>query len=240
MVSDLRRFSGFVLFALIALATTHADAQRAPALSADRPDSQTLSVQRKVEQLYERGEFGRAYFIYRNELVPIGDKYAQYMIGYMHLMGTGADEDAVAASAWYRLAAERGTPEFVAVRNQLMHDLSADERRRSDEQYLQLRRQFSDLVVLLEDIKRKHRDLQPATGSRLTARSSPIRVIETNTSNPKSLGLDYYGSIRADLRGRLILLSKLGNFPDLETDPSRVKISELERLVEQRIETIPD
>ena len=197
-------------------------------------------MQRKVDELYERGEFERAYFIYRNELVPVGDKYAQYMVGYMHLTGMGTDEDLVAASAWYRLAAERGTPEFVAVRDQLMHDLNVDERRLSDDHYLRLRRQFSDLVVLLADIKRKHRDLQPPTGSRLAARSSPITIIETNSSHSKRPSLDYYGNAGADLQGRLIRLSKLGNFPDLETDPYRINISELERLVEQRIESIPD
>ena len=240
MVRILSKFSTLVLLASIALMSSPVEAQRSPGLATDSPDSRTLRVQRKVDELYERGEFDRAYFIYRNELAPIGDKYAQYMVGYMRLMGMGTDEDPVAASAWYRLAAERGTPEFVAVRNQLMHDLNADERRRSDDHYLQLRRQFSDLVVLLEDIKRKHRDLQPSTGSRLTARSSPITIIETNSSHPKRPGLDSYGKVQASLQGRLILLSKLGNFPDLETDPSRVNIRELERLVEQRIESIPD
>ena len=240
MVRILSKFSTIVLLASIALMSSPVEAQRSPGLSTDSPDSRTPRVQRKVDELYERGEFDRAYFIYRNELVPVGDKYAQYMVGYMHLMGMGTDEDPVAASAWYRLAAERGTPEFVAVRNQLMHDLNADERRLSDDHYLRLRRQFSDLVVLLEDIKRKHRDLQPPTGSRLMARGSPITIIETNSSHPKRPGLDYYASIRADLQGRLIRLSKLGNFPDLETDPYRINISELERLVEQRIESIPD
>jgi len=240
MVSILAKFSTIVLLASIALMSSPVEAQRSPGLSTDSPDSRTLRVQRKVDELYERGEFDRAYFIYRNELVPVGDKYAQYMVGYMHLTGMGTDEDTVAASAWYRLAAERGTPEFVAVRNQLMHDLNADERGRSDDHYLRLRRQFSDLVVLLEDIKRKHRVLQPQTGSRLMAPSSPITIIETNSSRRKRPGLDYHSSIRADLQGRLIRLSELGNFPDLETDPYRINISELERLVEQRIESIPD
>ncbi len=54
-------------------------------------------MQRKVDQLFERGDYERAYFIYRNELAPAGDKYAQYMVGFMHLTGMGIDEDPVAA-----------------------------------------------------------------------------------------------------------------------------------------------
>lgn len=240
MIRVLGKFSTIVLLAAIALMSSPVEAQRSPGLSTDSPDSRTLRVQRKVDELYERGEFDRAYFIYRNELVPVGDKYAQYMVGYMHLMGMGTDEDPVAASAWYRLAAERGTPEFVAVRNQLMHDLNADERRRSDEHYLRLRRQFSDLVVLLEDIKRKHRDLQLATGSRLPTASSPMTVIDMQSANQPQSGVFYYDDMRNELRRQLVVLSELGNFPDLETDPAGVDMSEIERLVIERIESIPD
>jgi len=78
-------------------------AQGETGISNDNPESRTLALQNKVDRLYDRGEFKRAYFIYRNELVPLGDKYAQYMVGYMLLTGTGVDEDPVSASAWYRL-----------------------------------------------------------------------------------------------------------------------------------------
>ena len=82
-----------------------------PSLAAEQTDGgfpnvptsmETLRVQQKAEALFERGNYERAYFIYRNELAPIGDKYAQYMLGYMHLTGKGATEDRVAATAWYR------------------------------------------------------------------------------------------------------------------------------------------
>ncbi|MBT8089555.1 MAG: hypothetical protein KJO01_05040 [Gammaproteobacteria bacterium] len=234
------KFATGVLLASIALMTAPVEAQRSHGLSPDLPDSRTLRVQRKVDELYERGEFDRAYFIYRNELVPIGDKYAQYMVGYMHLVGRGTDEDRVAASAWYRLAAERGTPEFVAVRNQLMHDLNADERRRSDDYYLGLRRQFSDLVVLLEVIKRKHRELQPSTGSRLARSSSPITVIDPKSANHPQSGAVYYGRIEREMERKLLMLAEIGDFPDLETDPARVNIRDVERLVNERIGSIPD
>lgn len=240
MVGILSKFSTLVLMASIALMTTPVEAQRSAGLSTDLPDSQTLRVQRRVDELYERGEFDRAYLIYRNELAPVGDKYAQYMVGYMHLMGRGAAEDPVAASAWYRLAAERGTPEFAAVRDQLMRDLNADEQRRSDDHYLRLRRQFSDLAVLLKGIKRKHRELQPATGSRVARAHSPMTVIDTKSANQSQPGAFYYGRIEREMEQKLVMLAKIGNFPDLETDPARVDIKEVERLVNERIESIPD
>lgn len=229
-----------VLLASIALMSAPVEAQRSPGLSTDRPDSRTLRVQRKVDELYERGEFDRAYFIYRNELVPVGDKYAQYMVGYMHLMGRGAAEDPVVASAWYRLAAERGTPEFVAVRDQLMQDLNADERRRSDSDYQRLRRQFSDVVVVFENIKRTYREMQSATGSRLAVRGGPMNIVGASSSIQGHSSVDYYGHMRNELRRQLVLLSELGDFPDLETDPARVDMSDIERLVIERVESIPD
>lgn len=227
--------------ALVALLATSVHAQRVPGSWTDSPDSRTprtLHVQRKVDELFESGEFDRAYFIYRNELAPLGDKYAQYMVGFMHLTGMGIEEDPVVASAWYRLAAERGTPEFVNVRNQLMRDLQAEDRPLSDRVYLQLRREFSDLVILLAAIKRDLSALEPSTGSRLSGGdSSPLVVIDLRTSGGYGSSVNYHGRIRRQLQGRLETLSELGDFPDLETDPDRVDFDKVERLVRERIES---
>ena len=67
-------------------------------------DASILRLQDKAEDLYRRGHWERAYFIYVNELAAAGDKYAQYMAGYMHLHGHGVEHDDVKASAWFRLA----------------------------------------------------------------------------------------------------------------------------------------
>lgn len=235
-VSTFRTFSNLVFTALIVLLTAPVEAQRPSAPVTDLVDSRTLKVQRKVDELYERGEFDRAYFIYRNELAPVGDKYAQYMVGYMHLMGMGTDRDPVAASAWYRLAAERQMPEFVAVRNQLMRDLNADERRRSDAYYLELRREFNDLVILLAEIKRNLPERRVVTGSRISTESSTIGVFTITPGQARS-SADYHASNRRQLEESLKKLAELGDFPDLETDPDRVDIDEIERLVKERIES---
>ena len=197
-------------------------------------------MQRKVDQLFEQGEFERAYFIYRNELVPAGDKYAQYMVGFMHLMGMGVEEDSVIASAWYRLAAERGTPEFVAVRDQLLHDLKDEERRRSDILYMDLRRDYHDLAVLLRSIKRRMRELSPVTGSRLGSDSGSVTVVDSGLPHSRRLSADHRGRTHRQLQQDLTTLARVGDFPSLETDPEKVDIDEIERLVTERIELITD
>ncbi|MEL7187264.1 MAG: hypothetical protein AAFN50_12650, partial [Pseudomonadota bacterium] len=70
--------------AIVLLANPVAAGQKASELSADLPDPRVLQVQQKVESLFVSGKFERAFFIYVNELAPIGDKYAQYMVGFLH------------------------------------------------------------------------------------------------------------------------------------------------------------
>ena len=112
------------------------------------PDNSLIKTQQKADKLYHKGDFDRAMFIYRDELAPIGDKFAQYMVGFMHYRGQGREADAVVASAWYRLAAERGEEKFVRVRDALLGLLNAEQRARSDAIYAELRSEMGDLVLI--------------------------------------------------------------------------------------------
>jgi len=213
-----------------------ASSQRSSELSADLPDSLTLMTQDKVDGLFDAGDFERAFFIYRNELAPIGDKYAQYMVGYMYLTGMGIEKDPIAASAWYRLSAERGAPELIAVRDELLRNMNEDERSRSDAQYFQLRRQYCDLAVLLSSIKRNLREVETRTGSRIQGASSAMTVIDTGGGQIHS-GSEYYGALYAKLEDRLKLMQEIGDFKDMNTDPEQVNLRDLERKVKERIES---
>jgi len=150
-------------------------------------DSRILRTQSKVESLYKRGDYERAHFIYSKELSRQGDKYAQYMTGYMYLMGQGVAEDPVRASAWYRLAAERRVPEFIAVRDHLMSMLNEEQRTRSDKLYVQLRNEYSDLVIVMgllaQDLDRL--DIG-TTGSRLGSNNRTVVIIDPKTGVPVS------------------------------------------------------
>jgi hypothetical protein len=196
-----------------------------------------MAVQEKVDQLFDAGEYERAFFIYRNELAPLGDKYAQYMVGYMYQAGLGIDEDPVSAAAWYQLAAERGTREFVVVRDRYMHVMDPAAAAQSRDLYRELRLKYSDLAVLLSSIKRNVKDLQGRTGSRVRSQSSPVTVIESRSSRFSSTGSDYYGNIREELEARVGLLKEIGDFQDIEADADRINIHDLERRVVELIET---
>lgn len=140
-------------------------------------DSRTLSVQAKAEELFQREQYRRAHVIYLNDLAPIGDKYAQYMLGFMSLSGFGVEQDHVLASAWYRLAAERGEPEeFVAIRDELLEQLDAVDRQQSDAIFLRLRGKYSDIAIRMRDARAAFEDLQQVTtGSRLGG--SPVTAV---------------------------------------------------------------
>lgn len=112
------------------------------------PDNSRIKTQQKADKLFENGDYKRAMFIYRKELAPVGDKFAQYMVGYMHYAGRGVDEDPVTASAWYRLAAERNEENFVKARGLLMSLLNDEQRARSDSIYQELRGEMGDVVLI--------------------------------------------------------------------------------------------
>ncbi len=241
MRGDRRNLGGIrstMLICMAVIVAGPAAAQRASELSADLPDAKTQAIQDKVERLFAEGEFKRAFLIYRRELAPLGDKYAQYMVGYMYDEGLSVDPDPVHASAWYRLSAERGTPEFIKVRDHRLNSLSDAERRRSDVRYLQLRREYSDIVVLLSSIRRDVRELRLRTGSRLTNQAMPIQIMDARTGRMIS-GAEYYGDLARRLMLRLRLLRELGDL-DAVSIPKRlsdVNVDELEALVQEKIES---
>ncbi|MDH3757613.1 MAG: SEL1-like repeat protein, partial [Gammaproteobacteria bacterium] len=119
----------------------------------------------------------------------IGDKYAQYMLGYMSLSGLGVEEDPVLASAWYRLAAERGEPEeFVRIRDDLLGSLDAPGRERSDQVLLDLRREYSDIAISMREARKEFENLsQVMTGTRLGDTSSAVTIVEPRAGNDLSV-----------------------------------------------------
>lgn len=113
-------------------------------------DQRMQRIQQQVEELYDDGDYERALLIYEKELAPDGDKYAQYMVGYMTLTGRGVEEDTAEALAWYRLAAERGGSPYVRARDALAARLSAEERRRAAERHAALSRELGDRRLLMK------------------------------------------------------------------------------------------
>ena len=160
-----RHKSGLFTGVLAFLFATSAWSQSATSYPDMPIDARTMRVLEQAEEVYERADYKRAFFIYRKELAPMGDKYGQYMVGFMYRAGQGVEEDQVAASAWYRLAAERGTPEFVGARDEVMQSLDEGQRSESDSQFVELRKRYGDLILLTRAIREDHQLLQSKSGS---------------------------------------------------------------------------
>ena len=186
---DLNKILKILAFTIVLAPLAVALAQQSGGRFGVGLDSKTLTVQAKAEELFERGDFRRAHVIYLKDLAPIGDKYAQYMLGYMSLTGLGVEQDPVLASAWYRLAAERGEPtQFVRIRDELLDNLDKVDRSRSDEIYRNLRRDFSDIAISMREAREAFEDLtQVTTGSRIGGSpSSAVTIVEPRAGSSQS------------------------------------------------------
>lgn len=231
-----------IVFALILLAhTATAVAQTADDLPWAGHDSRTVRIQAKVEGIYEQGDFERAHFLYVNELAPIGDKYAQYMAGYMYLKGQGVPQDPVKALAWYRLAAENGAAEFVAVRNQLMAQLSEEELEESDAAYVKLRQQYGDLAVVMAELRRGDSTGNVnITGSRIKGGSRPLTIVDPRTGTVIS-GDEYFRRANSRAQDQLdYVTDTLGIEPMSVDDMTDADYDALEQMVEEYLGIVDD
>lgn len=202
--------------------------------------SHTVRVQQKAEDLYMQGHWERAHFIFVNELARIGDKYAQYMAGYMYLNGQGVERDYVAGSAWYRLAAERGAPEFRAVRDQLLESLSPDQLTRSDELYVDLRKQYGDLVITLGVLSDERSSLRDdMTGSRLGGGASPVTVIVPRSGTAMTRE-EYLSRSSVQMQMRLDFIAEKLGIERVRANISQRQFDELEARVYEYLEIIDD
>jgi len=233
-ITRLAKIVSLSLLALL-LSTASVQAQRSSDLSGNLPNTQTMAVLEKAEVLFTLGDYERAFFIYRNELVPLGDKYAQYMVGYMYQNGLGVEQNEAAAAAWYQLAAERGTREFVALRDHVLQQLDPELKDRSTDIYRELRTEFCDAAVLLASIKKDHQKLQIRTGSRIGGGSSPVEIINRDGAR-MSNSAQYYDAIRQNLEARLRMLKSLGGYEDIPDNAERLRMNDLEKAVREQIE----
>ncbi len=131
------------------------------------PSKSALKSQQKADSYFAKGEFGKAMSIYRDDLASVGDKYSQYMIGYMYLAGKGVQEDAIVASAWYRLAAQRENAQYVRICDGLLALFNDEQLSRSDQLYIGLRRDMGDLMLVHNLLREDIQVLRRRTGSEI-------------------------------------------------------------------------
>ena len=197
-------------------------------------NAETLRIQEQADELYERADYERVFSIYRDELAPLGDKYGQYMVGFMYLAGKGVPVDRVAASAWYRVAAERGTKEFVRARDELVKALDAEQKAQSDRLFIGLRKEYGDLALLMEAVRVDHELLQKSTGSRLSAGNNALLIVYPSHIGSTQTGDQYYGEIEQRLQARLEFIAAQMNIEFI--DINKMDVSALESKVDQHLE----
>lgn len=223
-----------VVLALAPVSTTKAQEKQL--------DTPLLSLQAKAEDLYRKGHWERAYFIYVNELAAKGDKYSQYMAGYMCMHGKGVKRDKIRASAWYRLAAERDAPDFVELRDKTLAAMSEEERLASDAIFLELRQRYSDLQLILDDVAEVRDEIyEPPTGSRLarTSGSSSVSIIDPHTGIMIKRS-EYVRRVEKLMQGRLDYIAEVIGDESLHADMSDRDFDELRERVVAYLQTVND
>ncbi|MGH8193309.1 MAG: tetratricopeptide repeat protein [Woeseiaceae bacterium] len=170
-------------------------------------DSQTLRTKEKVEEIYSSGNYERAMLIYEKELAPQGDKYAQYMVGYMHLAGRGVEKDPAEALAWYRLAAERGEPKFIQARDALYESLDADALAESEARFADLWQHYGDRKLILDLIRADLQILHQASDTDFAGGTSHTGIVSGYSGSQS--GDPYLRRVRAQLTERLQYLNSI-------------------------------
>lgn len=194
-------------------------------------DQKTMRVQAQAEEVYERTDYKRAFRIYLRDLAPIGDKYAQYMVGFMYLTGKGVEEDRVMGSVWYRLAAERDIKEFVRVRDQVMVSLDDAQRVESDRLFIEFRKKYGDLALLTKAIREDYDKLRSMTGSRLGAGGSSMTVVDMGAAGATRSGSDYYRRIERRMQARLEYIVEHTKVGIIDIDVDNINVDSLESQV---------
>jgi hypothetical protein len=192
-----------------------AQSQTYKSFPGESADQRTLEIQKRVDELYAAGDFKRALFIYENELAPRGDKYAQYMVGYMHLNGQSVPQDKSRALAWYRLAAERGNEVLEQARDELAASLTQAEISASNKLFLGLLQEIGDTSLIMGLIRRDMNTLKSRTGTHIQGSDAGGRVMIVRPSG-RIDDPNFYRNLRLRLEARLNYLETKVEISDME------------------------
>lgn len=217
MVSVAKKLT-ILLALLIGVQLHFAAANAGSAFPTVHADANTMRTQEKAGRLFDKGKYDRAYFIFRNELAPLGDKYSQYMVGFMYLTGKSVERDRARAAAWYRLAAERGLPEFVSARDELLAVLDDQERVRSDRWFAALLTEVGDLAVLMRGVRSDYEQLQRRDRDGLPD-DSTLSLGYQVTRPTEVMSAEHFQRIEKRMKKRLeFIIAETGVNIDIDSD----------------------
>lgn len=208
-----------VLALLVMSSTAHAGdwqaQQEFPGIEADQG---VMRAVKQAEAAYDKGDFKRALWLYEKRLVSVGDKFAQYTVGYMHAMGEGTARDPEAAAAWFLLAAERGHPKLVANSQQALEALSPAARDRAREQAEELRAEYGDQQLLTRLLRADKQKMREQTGSRSGTCNQPGRITLTgDEAKSQSISVKHFCEVmKARIAAREAYLEQYTVHGDLD------------------------
>lgn len=214
-----RRISGHhhcpgVLLAIVLLVA--AGPATATTLPGEPVSLQVRYAQERAERAFEKGDYDRAHWHYQTVLAPAGDKYAHYMLGYLHEQGLGVPRDPARALAWYRLAAERDYELLVRAYETLAADIGPDQRERAEDVFEELRERYGDRTLLTRAIQRNERNLRRRTGTNTGGYTGPLFIIEPLKMGRVSSGESYYEALEARIEMQTELLGGSVELGELE------------------------
>lgn len=223
-------FAGIV--AALVQVSAHSDSYfHFPGASADQ---RTLKAQAMVEELYEAREFERSLIIYKKELAPIGDKYAQYMVGFMYYRGHGVEASRPVALAWYRLAAERSDPAIIEARDALFHNMPQEEIVESNQIFVMLWRELGDSQLILDLVRKDLTILKARTGSRIPgSNSNPITIVSVRSGDTDSEA--FYDRVRKRMETRLDYLNSNVEIVDVALNDDMAVKKSLEQEIREEM-----
>lgn len=129
---------------------------------------------------YKAGDRERAFRHFQNAAY-YADKPSQAMLGEMLWNGVGNSRNRSLAYVWMDLAAERGYPGFIALRERYWDDLSQAERRSAIQLGQAIHARYGDAAALPRIATKLRRERRSITGSR-TGFVGNLRIIVPSAS----------------------------------------------------------
>jgi hypothetical protein len=134
---------------------------------------------------YKAQRYESAFERFRNA-ARHADKPSQLAVAMMLHQGLGLAKDAALAYAWSDLAAERGYPQFLQVRERIWAELTPAERERALQVGQALYAEFGDAAAKPRLERLLRLGLAQKTGSRAGGDSSGVGVIDLSTADARA------------------------------------------------------
>lgn len=147
----------------VALAGAFSHPEKTNGFLAYHPD---VASREDAMDAYRRGDYTYAFRMFRRA-ARFSDKASQAMIADMYWRGQGVPQDRAMAYAWSDLAAERGYPALLAIRENYWRQMNPAEQARAITEGQAIYARFGDTVAKPRLAAQLRRGAEQATGSHI-------------------------------------------------------------------------